>query len=145
MNPFFISGNWKTEKAFIEFLEINNNVEWWFKNGDRDAIYFSIPYEFENDKSLFFVDFIVKLKDKSIYLLDTKSGQTLNDSRLKDPGAKMDSLVEYINKFKNKRKIYGGIVTNTDIRNFTGRWLIYFGKGSEIKSTDFSNWKTLEL
>lgn len=44
-----------------------------------------------------------------------------------------------------KKKLFGGIVTNTDQREYTGSWIIYKGKGRNIKSTDFSNWGMLEL
>lgn len=147
VKPYFTEKNWKTESKFIEYLENRaQNVEWWFKNGDRDAVYFAIPYDFENERLLFYVDFIVKMKDGSIGLLDTKSGQTLNDSKLKSKGAKMDSLIDYIDKNnRNGKNLFGGIVTNTDQKNYTGSWIIYKGKGEKIKSTDFGNWNTLEL
>ncbi len=42
-------------------------------------------------------------------------------------------------------KLFGGIVTNTDPRDYRGKW-IYFDKTSkELKENDFSNWKDLEL
>ena len=147
VKPYFTETNWNTEINFIEYLEKRAlNVDWWFKNGDRDAVYFAIPYDFEDEKLLFYVDFIVKMKDGSVGLLDTKSGQTLNDSKLKDKGAKMDSLMEYIEKnSKKSKKLFGGIVTNTDQRDYTGSWKIYKGKGEKIKSTDFKNWEMLEL
>lgn len=147
VKPYFTEKNWKTETKFIEYLEQRaNNIEWWFKNGDRDAVYFAIPYYFENEKYLFYVDFIIKMKDGSIGLIDTKGGQTLNDSKLKNKGAKMDSLMEYINRYDKKgKKLFGGIVTNTDQTNYTGSWKIYSGKGEKIKSTDLSNWEILEL
>jgi len=147
VKPYFTETNWNTEINFIEYLEKRAlNVDWWFKNGDRDAVYFAIPYDFEDEKLLFYVDFIVKMKDGSVGLLDTKSGQTLNDSKLKDKGAKMDSLMEYIEKnSKKSKKLFGGIVTNTDQRDYTGSWKIYKVKGEKIKSTDFKNWEMLEL
>ena len=46
---------------------------------------------------------------------------------------------------KKGKKLFGGIVTNTDSRNYRGRW-IYFDKGSrDLKDGDFSDWKDLEL
>ncbi len=147
VKPFFAIRDWNTELAFIDFLERKSqNLDWWFKNGDRDAVYFAIPYDFENDKYLFYVDFIIKMKDGRIGLFDTKSGQTLNDSKLKDKGAKMDSLMKYIeDNNKRGKKLFGGIVTNTDQRNYTGSWIYYTGKGKDIKSTDFKDWSVLEL
>lgn len=147
VSPYFTITNWKTEIKFIDYLERKaNNVEWWFKNGDRDAVYFAIPYDFESERPLFYVDFIIKMKDGRIGLIDTKSGQTLNDKKLINKNAKMDSLMKYIEEHnKRGKKLFGGIVTNTDQKEYEGSWIIYTGKGEKIKSTDFKNWEMLEL
>ena len=71
IKPFYSNGRWKTEKAFIDFLEQSEKVEWWFKNGDRDA-FFAVPYD-NGEKKPFYVDFIVKITDGRIGLFDTKS------------------------------------------------------------------------
>lgn len=141
MKPFYSNGKWKTEKAFIDFLENpSNSVEWWFKNGDRDATFFAVPYE-NGEKKPFYVDFIVKLKDGRIGLFDTKSGFTQ-----KLAGAKIDGLFNYIRDENKKGKNFlGGIVANTDQKNYRGRW-VYFDKTSnELKEKDFSNWVSLEI
>lgn len=134
MQPFFSDGKWKSEAAFIDFLEKSEKVEWWFKNGDRDATFFAVPYD-NGEKKPFYVDFIIKLKDGRIGLFDTKSGFTQ-----KLAGPKIDGLYKYIQSENTKgKKLFGGIVTNTDPRNYRGRW-IYFEKTSkELKDNDFSN------
>jgi len=78
MEPFYSDGRWKTETAFIDFLEKSPNVEWWFKNGDRDATFFAVPYN-DGEEKPFYVDFIVKMKDGRIGLFDTKAGLTKSD------------------------------------------------------------------
>lgn len=141
MKPFYRKGSWKPEKAFMEFLENpSNSVEWWFKNGDRDATFFAVPYG-NGEQKPFYVDFILKLKDGRIGLFDTKAGFTQ-----KLAGPKIDGLYRYIQS-ENKRgkKLFGGIVANTDPRNYRGRW-VYFDKTTkELKDNDFGNWDTLEL
>ncbi|HEC66306.1 MAG TPA: hypothetical protein ENI23_13535, partial [bacterium] len=139
MQPFFSDGRWKTEKAFIEYLEKSELVDWWFKNGDRDATYFAVPYD-NGEKKPFYVDFIVKLKDGRIGLFDTKSGITQ-----KVAGPKIEGLYRYIRKENKKgKKLLGGIVINTD-RNYRGRWIYYDRSRKYLKENDFSNWKDLEL
>ena len=140
MEPFYINGKWKSEKAFIEFLEnVSNAVEWWFKNGDRDATFFAVPYG-NGEEKLFYVDFIVKFKDGRVGLFDP------HGAHLSDFKAKADGLYQYIQGENKKGKnLFGGIVANTDQRNYRGRW-IYFGKRSkELKDNDFSDWENLEL
>jgi type III restriction enzyme len=140
MQPFFSDGKWKTETAFIEFLEGMPSVEWWFKNGDRDATFFAVPYD-NGEKKPFYLDFIVKLKDGRIGLFDTKAGITQ-----KIAGPKIDGLYRYIQSENKKGKIiFGGIVTNTDQRNYKGRWVYFDSTRINLKDADFSNWKELEL
>ncbi|TSC94286.1 MAG: Uncharacterized protein Athens101428_329, partial [Candidatus Berkelbacteria bacterium Athens1014_28] len=62
MQPFYCDKKWKTEMAFIDFLEKQSNVEWWFKNGDRDATFLAVPYG-NGEPKPFYVDFVIKLKD----------------------------------------------------------------------------------
>jgi len=140
MQPFFCNETSAIEMAFIDFLEKKNKIHWWFKNGDRDAIFFAVPYQENGDKKPFYVDFIVHMKDGSTGLFDTKSGLTLQVA-----GPKVDGLNDYI-QTQNKKghKLFGGIVTNTDARNFTGRW-VYFDKEAKVLSNDLSNWESLIL
>lgn len=139
MQPFYSDGRWKTEEAFIEFLEKSDKVEWWFKNGDRDATFFAVPYN-NGEKKPFYVDFIVKLKDGRIGLFDTKSGLTKQVA-----GPKIDGLYKYIQaESKKGKKYFGGIVVNTE-RNYRGRW-VYFNKASkDFKDSSFENWIDLML
>ncbi len=141
MQPFCSDSRWSTEKAFIKFLNNSENIEWWFKNGDRDRTFFAVPYEESGFKKPFYVDFIVKLKNGKIGLFDVKSGITL-----KVAGPKIDGLYNYILEQNKKGKnLFGGIVTNNDPRNYRGRW-IYFDKISEdFKDNFFDNWTDMVL
>jgi type III restriction enzyme len=140
MQPFFYSDLSGIEMSFIKYLESPNKISWWFKNGDRDAVYFAVPYEENSNKIPFYVDFMVCMKDDSIGLFDTKSGITL-----KVAGPKIDGLNKYIQEQNKKGKnLFGGIVTNTDFRTYNGRW-IYFNKESNLLTESFDNWETLIL
>jgi len=124
MQPFYKEGKWKSEEAFIDFLEKAETVDWWFKNGERDAKFFAVPYG-NGEQKPFYVDFIVKLKDGRIGLFDTKGELTKQVA-----GPKIDGLYRYIQKENEKgKKLFGGIVTNTD-QNYRGRW-VYFDKTSK--------------
>lgn len=139
MQPFYSDEKWKSEAAFIDFLEKSQNVDWWFKNGDRDATFFAVPYN-NGETKPFYVDFIVKLKDGRIGLFDTKAGLTKQVA-----GPKIDGLYKYIqNENKKGKKLLGGIVANTD-RSYRGRW-VYFDKASkDFKDNSFEKWADLVL
>ncbi len=143
MEPFYLRKEYsgkKDERAFIDFLEKSENVEWWFKNGDRDATFFAVRYNNGEEKP-FYVDFIVKLKDGRIGLFDTKAGLTTQVAR-----SKIDGLYKYIQSENKKGKnLFGGIVANTDSRNYRGRW-VYFDKTSrDFIDNSFENWGDLVL
>lgn len=140
LKPFYVNYRSVAEKAFIKFLENpHNKIEWWFKNGDRDATFFAVSYQNREQKP-FYVDFIVKMKDGRIGLFDP------HGTHLGDSGPKSDGLRQYIQKENKKgKKLFGGIVANTDSRNYRGRW-IYFDKTSkDFKPNDLSNWQDLIL
>jgi len=137
MQPFYYDNKWKTEEAFIKFLEKSDQVEWWYKNGDRDATFFAVSYIENGEQKPFYVDFIVRFKNGSLGLFDTKSGNTIKDAR-----EKSDGLQDYLKKHK---EIFGGIVANTNSKDFSGRWMCYKGQGTELNPDDFSNWELLEI
>jgi hypothetical protein len=58
----------------------------------------------------------------------------------------MQGILRYIkNESQRGKRLFGGIVINTDSRKFTGRW-IYFNKSKkDLKDNNFDNWEDLEL
>lgn len=140
MQPFYGRYDSKLERVFVDYLESTKNLVWWFKNEDRDRIFFAVPYLIKKELKPFYVDFIVFLKDGRIGLFDTKSGITTQIAK-----EKIDGLIEYINQQNKKgKKLFGGIVTNTDQKEYKGRW-IYFDKTSDKLKNDFNNWQDLIL
>ena len=137
--PFYYDNRWKTEKAFIDFLEKSKNIKWWFKNGDRDATFFAVPYEENGEWKPFYVDFIVQFKDGRIGLFDTKSGRTIKDALEKSDGLKI-----YIEEHGKEKRLVGDIVANTDSQNFKGRWMIYPGSSGDPNINDLSKWELLD-
>ncbi|MDO8639901.1 MAG: DEAD/DEAH box helicase family protein [bacterium] len=137
MQPFYYDNKWQTEETFIKFLEKSDQVEWWYKNGDRDATFFAVSYTENGEQKPFYVDFIVRFKNGSLGLFDTKSGNTIKDAR-----EKSDGLHDYLKKHK---EMFGGIVANTNSKDFSGRWMCYKGKSTELNPDDFSNWELLEI
>ena len=141
MQPFYNYGRWRPEQAFIELLEKSNKVEWWYRNGAQDSTYLAVAYEESGIPKPFYVDFIVKFKDGSIGLFDTKTGFTR-----KLAGPKVEGLYHYIKSATKKGlKLWGGIVTNTDERNLKGRWIYFEKSEKDFRINDLSNWETLEI
>ncbi|MDE0091816.1 MAG: DEAD/DEAH box helicase family protein [Oligoflexia bacterium] len=132
MNPFYSRKNSSTpEKKFIKFLESNNKVKWWFKNGEKDGMFFAVPYEKDDRELLFYIDFIVQLEDGRIGLFDTKGIKTTAP----ESKEKVKGLKEYINQ---KLNIFGGIIV---FKN--EHWKIYKETGQEFDVEKEDNWEPL--
>lgn len=96
------------EVRFESFLESNREyIDWWYKNGDVGRQHYAISYRKKNGhKALFYVDFVIRMKNGSVLLFDTKSAGS-------DPDAveKHNALIDYISCKENQdRHLLGGII-----------------------------------
>lgn len=66
----------KSEQLFEQYCEGKDDIDWVYKNGDSGQQYFSIVYIDGVQKQwLFYADYIVKKKDGSIWVIETKGGE----------------------------------------------------------------------
>lgn len=96
------------EQHFETFLEKNKQyIDWWYKNGDSGKTNYAVPYiNIEGNRALFYVDFVIRLKNGQIFLFDTKSiGSDKNGPN------KHNALVDYMDAPENADKhLKGGII-----------------------------------
>jgi hypothetical protein len=53
---------------------------------------------------------------------------------------------KYLKKQNKKGKnLSGGIVANTNFKDFSGRWMCCKNQGSDLNTDDFSIWELLEI
>ena len=102
--PFIEQNNVSSpERLFTDFLESNKAyIDWWYKNGDEGKQHYSIPYEnSQGEKALFYVDFVVKMKNGQVFLFDTKTENS-------DPEAsnKHNALIDYM----KETDLQGGVI-----------------------------------
>jgi type III restriction enzyme len=102
------------EKEFKTFLaQHENNIDWWYKNGDSGKENFAVPYlNLQRELRLFYVDFVVKFKAGVIGLFDTKTKRSDADAP-----AKHNALIDYIeaeNKLKTDRQLFGGVLISSE-------------------------------
>ena len=108
IDPFFLpqdkySGK-ENEISFIEFLEQQSSlIEWWIKQGIGQE-YLAIKYLNSSTKkmALFYPDWILKLKDGRIGIIDTKSGATASNTE-----GRADALANRIKDFEGE--VFSGI------------------------------------
>ena len=107
------------EQEFALFLESHrDSIDWWYKNGDCGREHYAVAYtNSQGDKSLFYVDFVIKMNNGQVFLFDTKTENS-------DPDApqKHNALLDYMQNEENSPKhLQGGIIVH-DI-NHSGNWL----------------------
>lgn len=130
--PFVQLRNASTpEQMFEQYLEDNTEyIDWWYKNGDSGKQHYAVSYVGgDGAKALFYVDFVIRMKNGQIFLFDTKS--TGSDG---DAPAKHNALIDYMASDENKDKHLRGGVIIADGNNW---------KYSPLKidnTTDIVNW-----
>jgi type III restriction enzyme len=66
----------RSERLFENYCDGNEKVDWVYKNGDKGQQYLSILYVDSLAKQhLFYPDYIIKLKDGRVFIIETKGGE----------------------------------------------------------------------
>lgn len=84
------------EMLFEQHCEGRDDIEWVYKNGDTGQQYFSIVYVDGIQKQwLFYADYIVMKKDGTVWIIETKGGETKGKNKNID-----DQIENKFNAFK---------------------------------------------
>lgn len=101
------------EILFEQYCEKRDDIEWVYKNGDSGKQYFSIVYQDGiQHQWLFYADYIVMKKDGTVWVIETKGGES------KGKNKNIDIQIENkFNAFKNyatEYKLRWGFVRDKD-------------------------------
>ena len=150
LRPYFEQLNASTpEQNFARWIDRQTEwVDWWYKNGDEGKQHFAIPYtDSGGRKRCFYVDFIIRLKNGTICLFDTKTPGSDEDTPEKN-----NALWEYVQELNNAElqlntdgtpsrgfvKAVGGVLVQQG-----ENWYFPEGRIEDDKSTD--GWSRLNL
>lgn len=107
--PFIASRNASYQELnFSEFLERNTQyIDWWYKNGDNGIMNYAIPYKnVRGEQALFYVDYVLRMKNGQIFLFDTKSQNSDENAPNKH-----NALLEYMKSDENSALgLKGGVL-----------------------------------
>lgn len=102
-----------SEMLFEQHCEKREDIEWVYKNGDSGQQYFSIVYiDGLRHQWLFYADYIVKKKDGTIWIIETKGGESKGKNKNID-----DQIENKFNAFKDyaaQQGIQWGFVRDKD-------------------------------
>jgi type III restriction enzyme len=137
MAPLYVRDPSEPERDFMHLLDHSGQVDWWFRNGENEIKYFAVYYEDKDRYSrAFYPDFIIKFKDSSIGVFDTKKGITASEA-----GPRARGLWEFIRATTTPtRRIWGGIVIHEN-----NTWMYNDNEEYIYDPPVYSRWKALSL
>lgn len=88
----------KSERLLEKYCENIDGIDWIYKNGDKGPQYFSIVYLTGiEQQELFYPDYIIKMKNGDIWIIETKGGEKAN-------GDDNNIDIQVLNKFNAFKK-----------------------------------------
>ena len=122
----------EVERLFEEYIESHkDDVDFLYKNGDKGSQYFSLVYNTVSSSHHFYPDYIVRLKNGDVYIVETKGGETVTgeDKNIDEYAPlKYEALKAYLEKYNLKgafiRDIAGSLrfLNNVDWRDDMSEW-----------------------
>ena len=124
-----------SEQLFEQYCEGRDDIDWVYKNGDSGQQYFSIVYlDGLQHQWLFYADYIVMKKDGTVWVIETKGGETKGKDKNID--IQIENKFNAFKAYAAKHGLRWGFVRDKDNRLY-------------INNTEFSidmadeSWKPL--
>lgn len=125
-----------SERIFENYCENNPNVKYVYKNGDKGQKYLSIVYGTSfNKQKLFYPDYIVQLNDDTIWIIETKGGESRGHDKNIDRNVL--NKFETFKRFSEQHNYNFAFVRDKNEK-------LYYNNIEYVKSMDNKNWKSIE-
>jgi type III restriction enzyme len=129
------------EQQFEELIDQMVDVKWWWKNGESRKEYFSVKYEYpEGTPRAFFPDYILKLRDESLMIIEMKSASDFDG--LTTTPLKMKALNDYLKNSKKVKNVSCGIVVAKGKQLLAHKGEDY--DWNKTTNNDWSEWTPVE-
>lgn len=107
----------RSEQLFEQYCEKKDDIDWVYKNGDTGQNYFSIVYiDALNKQWLFYADYIVKKKDGTIWIIETKGGE--NKGQNKNIDRQIANKFNAFKEYASEKHVKWGFVRDLDNKLF---------------------------
>ena len=129
----------KSERMFEYFCENNENIKWFYKNGESSSDYFSIVYvDAVNHKWHFYPDFIVCDTNNNIWIIETKGGENAKGES-KNIDIKVENKFGALKEYSKKYNVKFGFV-----RDYDKNERLYVCNTEYTEDMENDNWKLLD-
>ena len=103
------------EMLFEQYCEGRDDIDWVYKNGDTGQQYFSIVYVDGIQKQwLFYADYIVKMKDGTVWVIETKGGESKGKDKNID--RQIENKFNAFKDYAEAKRLHWGFVRDKDTR-----------------------------
>lgn len=103
------------EMLFEQYCEEREDIEWVYKNGDAGQQYFSIVYlDGIHKQWLFYADYIIKMKDGSVWIIETKGGESKGKNKNID--IQIENKFNAFKAYAEEKHLNWGFVRDKDGR-----------------------------
>jgi len=125
-----------SEQLFELYCDRNEDVEWVYKNGDTGQQYLSIVYldRLEN-QWLFYPDYIVKLKNEEVWIIETKGGEV--QGRSKNIDDRSEIKFKAFKNYANKNNLNWGFIRDKDQN-------LFLNNATYTEEMNNENWRSLK-
>ena len=128
----------KSERMFEYYCENNENVKWFYKNGESSSDYFSIVYiDSINKKWHFYPDFIVCDKNNRIWIIETKGGESASGES-KNIDMKVENKFEALKQYAKTYNVNWAFVRDYDKNDG-----LYYSNTEYSEEMENDNWKNV--
>ena len=104
-----------SEQLFEQYCESRDDIEWVYKNGDTGQQYFSIVnLDALRHQWLFYADYIVMKKDGTVWVIETKGGESKGKDKNIDP--QIENKFNAFKAYAAKHGLHWGFVRDKDNR-----------------------------
>ena len=125
-----------SEMLFEKWCEKQEGIDWVYKNGDTGQQYFSIVYiDGLQNQRLFYADYIVKKKDGSVWVIETKGGET--NGKNKNIDIQIANKFNAFKEYAKNHNLNWGFVRDLDND-------LYLNNTEFAMDLADDNWKRLE-
>ena len=102
-----------SEMLFEQYCETRDDIEWVYKNGDSGQQYFSIVYvDGIQHQWLFYADYIVMKKDGTVWVIETKGGESHGQDKNID--RQIENKFNAFKVYAEQHKLHWGFVRDKD-------------------------------
>ena len=125
-----------SEMLFEEYCNNQDDIEWVYKNGDTGQQYFSIVYlDALQNQWLFYADYIVMKKDGTVWVIETKGGESKGKDKNIDE--QIENKFNAFKEYAEKHELHWGFVRDKDNK-------LYINNTEFVSDMASDNWQPIK-